>query len=397
MSQLLITRQGRTIVSAYHHPQKGIQQFHIVPEDEKEIRIGDIYLGMVQNIVANIKAAFVEIAPGVNGYLPLEESRHAIYANPKNTDKLCIGDKILVQVSREPIKSKPVSLTTDFTLSGKFAVLMPYHPEIKLSSKITEKEERDRLLKIGREVLGEYGYGCILRTNAAGHTEEEIRIALIRLAEQYGSIRDKGIHSVRHARLYTGIPAYLADMRDAGEHELERILTDEESLYQEMKAFLQENQPEDLDKLQLYQDSYPMTALYSIATRLEKALEERVWMKSGAYLVIQPTEALTVIDVNSGKAVKGKKAAEESALKINLEAAREVADQLRLRNISGMILIDFISMKSEEYMEQVMDALRDAVKYDPVKTVVVDMTGLGLVEVTRKRTSRPLIEYKKML
>ena len=398
MNQLLITKQGRAIVSALHDDKNGIQQFHVVSADEQHIQIGDIFLGQVQNIVKNIQAAFVEIAPGINGYLSLEEARHAIYANPKNSDKLCIGDKILVQVSREPIKSKPVTLTTDFSLSGKFVVLMPYQSDIRLSSKITDKQERSRLQNIASTVLSDYGYGCILRTNAAGHTEEEITTALTRLVDQYQNICHKGIHSIRHTKLYSGVPVYLADLRDSAEGELTYIRTDEIDLYEEMKNFLEENQPEDLDKLQLYQEeSLSMTALYRIRTALDKALDERVWMKSGAYLVIQPTEALTVIDVNSGKAVKSKQSLEENMRSINREAAELIAEQLRLRNISGMILIDFISMKSKEYQEELLSYLQELLRKDPIKTVAIDITALGLVEVTRKRTSRPLLEYKHLI
>lgn len=315
MSQLLITRQGQTIVSASHQETEGITQFHVVPSEEirsgeadGDFRIGDIYLGLVQNIVPRIGAAFVQIAPGQNGYLPLNENRHFCFANPKNTEKLCIGDKLLVQIDKEPVKTKPVSLTTEFTLSGKYAVLLPYQPEVRVSTKIREKAERERLWNIGDSCLAEYGYGCIFRTNAAGHEDGELHAALRRLAEQFQSIRDKGIHALRHAKLYSGIPAYLADLRDAGEEELTKIQTDDPELYREMAEFLTENQPEDLPKLSLYRDEQiSLSALYSIQTRLEKALAPKVWMKSGAYLVIEHTEALTVIDVNSGKArrVKG--------------------------------------------------------------------------------------------
>lgn len=398
MNQLLITKQGGAVVSALHHDKDGILQFHVIANTDRQIQIGDIYLGQVQNIVKNIQAAFVEIAPGINGYLPLADTANAIYANPKNTDKICSGDKLLVQVSREPIKSKPVTLTTDFSLSGKFVVLMPYQSDVRISTKITEKAERARLQSIAGNVLKDTGFGCILRTNAAGHTEDEIEEALTRLVDQYQALCNRGIHSVRHAKLYSGIPVYLADLRDCAEGELEKIRTDDATLYQEMKDFLQENQPEDLGKLQFYQDeSLSMTALYRIRTALDRALDERVWLKSGAYLVIQPTEALTVIDVNSGKAVKSKQSLEENIRTINREAAEEIACQLRLRNISGMILIDFISMKSREHQEELLLYLQELLHRDPIKTVAVDITALGLIEVTRKRTSRPLLEYKQLL
>ncbi len=399
MNQLLITRQGKAIVSAGYNEKQGIFQFHVVP-DEGEVRIelGDIFVGQVQNIVPNIGAAFVGLAPGVNGYLALEENRFPCYANPKNTEKLCIGDKLLVQVRREPVKSKQVSLTTDITLSGKYVVLLPYHPEVKLSSKIMDRQERERLQELGERFVTEDGYGCLFRTNAAGHSDQELFTAAKQLAGQFRSLLQRGQHGIRYAKLSSGIPAYLADMRDAGEETLEQIQTDEKDLYLEMKAYLEEYQPEDVKKLRFYEDKgFSLNALYSIRTHLERALSERVWMKSGAYLVIQPTEALTVIDVNSGKAVKGKKSTEETILAVNLEAAAQVAAELRLRSLSGMILVDFINMKPKEHTERLLSFLEGELQKDPVRTVLVDMTKLGLVELTRKRVSRPLHEYREFL
>ncbi len=399
MSQLLISRQGKAIVSASYHDTQGIFQFHVVPEEgEVRIALGDIYVGQVENLVSNIGAAFIGLAPGIHGYLAFGEARFPCYANPKNTNKLCIGDKLLVQVRREPIKSKQVSLTTDITLSGKYVVLLPYHPEVKLSSKIMEKTERERLQSLGEAFVAESGCGCLFRTNAAGHSEKELLTAARQLAAQFASLQQRGQHGVRYAKLLSGIPAYLADMRDAGEESLERIQTDDKELFLEMKEYLEKHQPEDLEKLYFYQDeSFSLNALYGIRTCLERALSERVWMKSGAYLMIQPTEALTVIDVNSGKAVKGKNDTEETMLAINLEAAAKIAAELRLRSLSGMILVDFINMKSKEHIERLLDFFRKELQKDPVRTVLVDMTKLGLVELTRKRVCRPLHEYRTLL
>ena len=181
-------------------------------------------------------------------------------------------------------------------------------------------------------------------------------------------------------------------MRDAYEGRLSSIVTDDRGLYDQLKAYLKEEQPEDLEKLEFYDDSLlPLYKLYSLETVLDRALGKRVWLKSGGYLVIEPTEAMTVIDVNTGK-YEGRKKMADTIRKINNEAAFTIAAQLRLRNLSGIIMVDFIDMEQEEDKKALLDCLKQAVSTDPVRTVVVDMTPLGLVELTRKKVRKPLYE-----
>ncbi len=192
--------------------------------------------------------------------------------------------------------------------------------------------------------------------------------------------------------LYKNLPAYITGIRDSYAGKLEEIITDCPDLYDQLKEYLENSQKEDAEKLKLYTDDLlSLGKLYSLENALSKALDKRVWLKSGGYLVIEPTEAMVVIDVNTGK-YEGKKKLEETVLKINLEAAAEIARQLRLRNLSGIIMVDFIDMNQEAHKEALMDALRAAVAKDPVKTVVVEMTRLNLVEITRKKLRRPLYE-----
>ena len=186
-------------------------------------------------------------------------------------------------------------------------------------------------------------------------------------------------------------PAWLQDIRDSRDDELDEIVTDSPLLFDRLSAFVKETCPTLSGRLRLYTDDYSLHKLYSLETELERALSERVWLKSGGFLVIQPTEAMTVIDVNTGK-FTGKKNAEETFLKLNLEAAREIALQIRLRNLSGIIIVDFIDMETEESREELMRYLDSLLSSDQIKTTLVDMTKLGLVEITRKKVRRPLAE-----
>ena len=192
--------------------------------------------------------------------------------------------------------------------------------------------------------------------------------------------------------LEAAYPSYIQGLRDTYSGALEAILTDIPEYYGQMRSYLEAEQPEDIGKLQLYEDpTLPLLKLYSLEAAMESALSRRVWLKSGGYLVIEPTEALTVIDVNTGK-YAGKKNMEEAVLKINLEAAVETARQLCLRNLSGIIIVDFIDMAPEEHKKLLLDTLEAELKKDPVKTVLVEMTKLGLVEITRKKVRKPLHE-----
>ena len=189
------------------------------------------------------------------------------------------------------------------------------------------------------------------------------------------------------------LPAYLCTIRDRDTESLSEIITDDPILYQQIKEYLTCYQPEDLQKLRMPEDSsISLDRVYRISLQLNEALQKRVWLKSGGYLVIEPTEALTVIDVNTGKAVTKKKNVQETFFQINVEAAKEIAKQIRLRNISGIIIIDFINMQEEKAREDLLYTLKEFVKQDPVKTTVIDMTALSLVELTRKKERRPLYE-----
>ena len=392
---IIVTKKDGNIFSIRIEDGKFVQ-IQAEQEQAKPL-LGNIYLGKVQNIVKNIRAAFVEIENGMVCYLPLNEIMPPIGVKgmAAKENKVCIGDEILVQVSTEHIKTKPPTLTGNLSLTGKYLVLTRAKTQIALSAKIKDAEIRKQLKeKINIYKNGEYGF--IIRTNAEHAEIPKVEEEAKRLIKEYEDIKKYGIHKNRFSLVYQAPRTYVTQLRDGYTQMVERILTDDEEIYREMKAYLEAYQPEDLAKLELYQDeAVSLAALYNLSSQLKNALSKNVWLKSGASIVIEPTESLTAIDVNTKKAIKGRKNAEETFFRINCEAAVEIARQLRLRNLSGIILIDFIDMKDEDKREALLACLRDEVKKDPVKTMVVDITVLGLVELTRKRLRKPLHESLK--
>ncbi len=396
--KLIITKQENRIVSAFFEGRDMIQ-VSLNLMDETSI-LGNIYLGKVKNIVKNINAAFVEIAEGKMCYLSLAENRYPIMAHTQNENndrrltevKLKVGDELLVQVTKEDIKTKAPVVSSGINFTGKYAALTYGKVLGGVSSKITDENERNRLKKIVKR-FGQREYGIIIRTNAAYTSQEKIEGEIQNLIQLYENIRTYGIHKSRFSLIYQTPATYICDIRDGYTQSVEEFVTDDKELYENMKTYLELYQPEDLLKLRYYQDdSLSLASLYGMNDKLNDAIRPFVWLKSGGSIVIQPTEALTVIDVNTGKAVAGKKKVEETFLKVNMEAAKEIARQIRLRNLSGIIIIDFIDLELSKNKEQLMSEFGELLKRDPIKTTLVDMTALGLVEVTRKKVRKPLHE-----
>lgn len=351
--------------------------------------LGNIYVGKVADIVPNIRAAFVEIEDRVPCYYSLEENPQPFFVSRKNASRLAAGDEILVQVSRESVKTKAPTVTSNISLTGRYLVLTTGKKYVGVSAKI-DKSRREELLALTEPFLDER-YGWIVRTNAAEASAKEIEQEARELSERCGRLFQTAPHRPCRSCLYQSPAPWLEQIRDLYDTEYEQILTDDEVLYEELKNYLREFYPSRLNVLSFYQDRLlPLQKLYPVQSAFEEAQRERVWLKSGAYLVIQPTEALTVIDVNTGKCGQGK--AKDAFYKINLEAARETARQMRLRNLSGIILVDFINMDSKEQESSLLGELSAELQKDPVRACVVDMTKLGLVEITRKRVRKTLAE-----
>ena len=397
----VVSRRGSQIFSFLLNGSKAVE-IHCDACREDSI-LDEIYIGKVQNIVKNISAAFVEIAPGTVCYLPLEDLKHPVYTKKGTSHNIQQGDELLVQVKREGIKTKAPAVTTNLTLHGKYALLTTGNTQISVSSKLP-KEEKERLLRVVKDnssadngslegmSAGECAYGWLLRTNAGGASPEVIKKDLLRLQTKYEELMKTAQYRTCFSCLLARPSAYLKRLSDLYTKEVDEILTDDRELFEQMTEYFQENQPEDTAKLRFYEDRLlPMEKLYSLDCHLKEALGERVWLKSGGYLVIQPTEALTVIDVNTGKFTAGKKK-EAAFLKLNQEAALEAARQIRLRNLSGIVIIDFINMEETESETQLLRTLDGALRLDPIRTTLVDMTKLSLVEITRMKKERPLHE-----
>ncbi len=395
MQQLVITRLSGRIVSALFC---GNDLLQINVEPQNVSLLGSIYVGKVKNIVKNINAAFVEIAENQMCYLALNEKASPVFVKSKPNEKICIGDEILVQISKDAIKTKNPSVTTKLQLAGKYMVLTHGDKRISVSGKITEESVRNRLTTIIKgEVSKDRTFGIIVRTNAQDAEDALLKVELKTLIEEYDTIVQQGIYRSCFSKIYEAPTGYLCDIRDGYDINIENILTDEKDIYDSIKQYLVKHQPLDEAKLQFHKkENCSLNMLYGIETKLKKALQERVWLKSGGYLVIQPTEALTVIDVNTGKAISGKKDVEKHFLKINCEAAKEIAKQLRLRNLSGIIVVDFIDMKEKGAKKELISVLCTELKKDSIKTTFVDMTKLNLVEITRKKVRKPLHEQWKM-
>lgn len=366
-------------------------EVNCIPEHAPSQILNNIYVARVSQVVKNIGAAFVEIAKGQRCFLPLDDLREPVYVKRISAQPLVQGDELLVQVVRESVKTKEPQVTTNLSLAGVYCVVTSSQKHLGISSKIPP-ERRARLRELAAGVYDER-FGLVVRTNACDEKDE---VLLEEIEALTGEMSDL-IKYAKGRRLYDLVcqapPEYIRLLQNQPLAQLSEVVTDDASVFASLEAYAKRHPSTKLlDKLHFYEDAqYDLHKLYGVQVQLERALQKKVWLKSGANLVIEPTEALTVIDVNSSKNVKKKKR-EEQQLQVNLEAAREVARQLRLRNLSGIIVIDFIDMASQEAKEQLLTAMREFVRFDPVKTEVVDLTRLGLMELTRKKMRRPLHE-----
>lgn len=382
-------KEGSYILSAYMADGKA-QEFQIEDTSEASL-LGNIYVGKVVKIVKNIEAAFLEIADKQMCYYPLKNNLKPFFVNKKSGGKLAAGDELLVQVVKEGVKTKEPVVSSRLNFPGRYVALVYGEAGVAVSAKIPEKE-KEHFRKLLAPCLKET-FGFVVRTNARFCAEGEILAEAEALVKEYEQLCSLGRHRPCYTCLKASPSLFCKRIRDIRLGDKTKIVTDDKELFSELEAFLKENMPSETDRLVFYEDELQSLArLHSLETELERALQSRVWLKSGGYLIFQPTEALTIIDVNTGK-YEGKKQKEETFLKINLEAAEEIARQLRLRNLSGMILIDFISMEGKERKEKLISFLREELAKDPVKTVFVDITGMGLAELTRKKQQRPLYEH----
>lgn len=367
----LLGRMAAALVS-----ENRLIQLEFAPKQNEAV-VGTICIGKVKNIVHNLQAAFVEYRPGVNGYYSLRG---------RKGPTLRVGDEITVQIARAAVKTKDAVLTEALTLPGRYAVISAGDTRLGISSKITDKDLKERIrTRWEARSLEEFPFGLIVRTNACEAGEEALWEEAGLLSARMERLLQAAASRTCYSVLYQPESFALRFVKDSYTNQTEEIVTDIPEISQELEGASS-------IPVRLYDDaSYPLVKLYRLKAALDHALSKQVWLKSGGYLIIEPTEAMTVIDVNSGKNIQ-KKSPADLYLETNLEAAAEIAAQLRLRNLSGIIVVDFIDMDGQEDRDRLLSVFRRHLMADPVKTVLVDMTPLGLVEVTRKKVKAPLHE-----
>jgi len=375
-----------------------IEHYASMPQDDTMSIDGNIYLGRVQNVLPGMEAAFIDIGTPKNGVL----YRGDVLFDPADVDGnerprieriLRNGQSVIVQVTKNPIGHKGARLTQEVSLAGRFVVMVPGQPGTYGISKRLPDDERKRLRRV-LDRLRPKDAGLIVRTAAEGASEEELERDMRRLRGQWEQISSLAARAKPGSLLYKEPPLVIRIIREEFTKEYRGIVIDDRALHAEVSAYVEAVAPELLERVELYdpeEDGLPVFEKFHVHEQLHKALERKVWLPSGGSLVIERTEALTVIDVNTGKNV-GTSNLEETVYRNNLEAADVVARELRLRDIGGIIVIDFIDMESKSNREAVEEGFRRALARDKTRTQVFPISELGLLEMTRKRVSEGLVE-----
>ncbi|SHF62184.1 RNAse G [Desulfacinum infernum DSM 9756] len=386
---------------------------------------GNIYKGRVVRVLPGMQAAFVDIGLEKAAFLYVSDVHHPLlemeqifqaeeqdmnggegpdalaevretdrpangrhFADVPIEDRLQEGQEILVQVAKEPLGNKGARITTHVTLPGRNLVLMPLMDHVGVSRRIEDEKERKRLRDLVLAIKPAH-CGFIVRTAAEGEELEKIQAEMEFLLKLWQNIQRRAESASAPSLVYRDLDITLRAVRDLFTKEVDRLVIDNEAEYRKILQFTETFLPSLKSAVELYDGTEPIFDAYGIEMEVQRALSKKVWLKSGGYIIIEATEALTAIDVNTGRYV-GKRNLEETILKTNLEAVKEIACQLRLRNIGGIIIIDFIDMEKEANREKVFNALKEAVKKDKSKTNILRMSELGLIEMTRKRTKESI-------
>lgn len=408
----------------------------------KEKMVGDIYLGRVAKVMPGIKAAFIDLGLGQDGFLHFsdignrldeyqamigedddeeEEERAGVaeavgaaQANvaapqrqthqpqdlpsgkgrgngrpPQREIQIQKGQDIIVQITKEPVGKKGVRVTSEVSLAGRFLVLLPFDGKIGISKKVTNFKEKRRLRKIVQSILPE-GFGVIIRTVAEGKDDESLKKDLEDLIKTWREIEKTVKTEKPPCLLYKDMATTSSVIRDLFSNDVTRVVVDSKKLYKEITAYIRYTSAQLLDKIELHKDRRPIFDAFGIEKEIETTLSRKVWLKSGGYIIIEPTEAMVVIDVNSGR-YAAKKEQEQNSLRTDLEAAREITRQLRLRDIGGIIVCDFIDLEDERNKRKVFEELKKEFRKDRAKVTVLPMTEFGLVQITRQRVRQNIL------
>ena len=413
-NELIINaRPQETRVAVVENGQ--VVELHFERRTGQEL-MGNIYKGRVVRVLPGMQAAFVDIGLERSAFLyvsdiqkEISELEQMMLRNHLGEDRsqqdeeledrdrngafkvedlLHEGQDIMVQISKEPLGTKGARLTSYVSLPGRHLVLLPTVNHVGVSRKIESPEERDRLKNMLLELRPD-NYGFIIRTVSEGVDKSKIKSEMDFLLKLWSSIQEKMAKAAAPSLLYRELSISLRSVRDLFAKEVDRLIIDSPEVYNQIMEFVDKFVPVLRYSVDLYDGTEPIFDYYGIEMEISRALHRKIWLKSGGYIVIELTEALTAIDVNTGSYV-GTRNLEETILKTNMEAVKEIALQLRLRNLGGLIVIDFIDMEKKTNREKVFTALKDALSKDKAKTHILKMSELGLIEMTRKRTRENL-------
>jgi ribonuclease G len=415
MKKILIDETSWQTRIALTRENNELQNIFFAPHTQESLE-RSYFKGYISSVLPGIQTAFVDIGQEKAGFLHISEidrelavEKMGIFQDsevtsatqeqypPKTRKALDIskilkeGEPILVQVSKEPIYEKGAKLTTCFTLPGRFIVLMPNIPRIGISKKIESREERMRLRDILTQRLPQ-GMGAIIRTSSEGAQEHDIARDIAFLVHTWRSILKKFAKANVKEKIYQDLDLTLATVRDNLDDDVEAIITDNKTVQQRIYRFVKHIAPEHTNKVKWYEGTIPLFESYEIERQIESALQKKVTLRSGGSIVLESTEAMTVVDVNTGR-FTGKSNLEDTILKTNLEASEEIARQLRLRNIGGLIVIDFIDMATPANRQRLFKHFEKILKeQDKFQSVVLKVSEFGLMQMTRKRSGKTLVQ-----
>jgi ribonuclease G len=382
--------------------ENGILVEFFIEQKNGHSMVGSIYKGKAARIVPGMDAAFIDIGLEKSAFLyvgdividrmmyeEFDDSDFRIDRSERIEGVLEDGQELIVQVSREPIGQKGTRVTSKITLPGRLLVLMPATDHVGVSRRIEQEEERKRLAALLKQICPS-GYGVIARTASEGKSSEELEADLHFLIRIWESIQEKSKSARAPSILHQELGIIFRVIRDLHSHNLKKIVVDDEFVYRKVADFVKEYLPEEGCEVTHFDEKDPIFEAYRIEIEIAKLLHKKIWLKSGGYIVLDYTEALTVIDVNTGRYL-GKKDLEDTILRTNLEAVKEIAYQVRLRNIGGIIVIDFIDMERKESRDLVFQTLVETLKKDRIKTFAYPISEIGVVQLTRKRTRHNIV------
>ena len=374
--------------------ENGMLQELLLERSNKLGLVGNIYKGKVRRVLPGMQAAFIDIGLDRAAFLHasdiVSQRDNGCDADTRQIEEILTeGQTLLVQVIKDPLGTKGARLTTQITIPSRYLVLMPQVKCMGVSSKLEDEAERSRLKELVMQLTDDGDEGYIVRTAAEGVDEDALQTDINYLQKLWAIIREREMTAKPGDMVYEELKLMMRTLRDFIDDNTDKILVDSRGAYQRMCDFADKYLSDLADRLEHYSGERPLFDLYNIEDEIQKALQSKVQLKSGGYLIIDQTEAMTTIDVNTGAYV-GHRNLEETIFKTNLEAAQAIARQLRLRNLGGIIILDFIDMANEEHKRQVLRAFEKCIDKDHAKCYLTDISKLGLIEMTRKRTRESL-------